>query len=231
MHPQEEVGDLTISYKKANLVAPLSVTLNNIPANDFMTLMKTGADSLQPVGSFSIFSPSLPYDARKTETDTKSTAKIVDIEARTVPKDAFENRPQDEGDIEQETEMSDLSRNEMQALLKANKAEVDAVASRMQADMAKWRELMASDMKEMKHLVVTQHEKINSRLDVQSTRIESALDSHSRKIDAALSVQEAKLEGKLSDVKLEIIKWALGLPALAFTVYKIYGAISGNPTP
>ncbi|EEZ0194232.1 DUF1640 domain-containing protein, partial [Escherichia coli] len=31
--------------------------------------------------------------------------------------------------------------------------------------------------------------------------------------------------------KLDIIKWALGLPALAFAVYKIYGLLSGVSTP
>ncbi|MDQ6191396.1 CCDC90 family protein [Klebsiella pneumoniae] len=129
----------------------------------------------------------------------------------------------------QDSHMSDLNRNEIQALLKANKAEVDAVASKMQADMAKWRETMALDMKEIKGLISTQHEKINGRLDMQSTKIESALDSQSKKIDAALSIQEAKIEGKLTEVKLDIIKWALGLPALAFVLYKIYGALTGTP--
>ena len=64
---------------------------------------------------------------------------------------------------------------------------------------------------------------------MQSTKIESALDSQSKKIDAALSIQEAKIEGKLTEVKLDIIKWALGLPALAFVLYKIYGALTGTP--
>ncbi|MDT0208481.1 hypothetical protein [Serratia marcescens] len=131
----------------------------------------------------------------------------------------------------EEVEVSDISKVELQALLKANKAEVDAVASSMRADMAKWREVMSSDMKEIKSIITSQNASISSRLDLQSEKISSVLDGHSKKIDAALSVQEAKLEVKLTDMKLDIIKWALGLPALAFAVYKIYGAIAGHPTP
>lgn len=231
MQPQEEVGELTISYKKSNLISPVSVTVNNVAHKDFMAFMKTGTDSLQSVNTFPIFNAVTGNDETISATNDDSSAKSMNAGPRENSEELFEANPQDEDFDEQENTMSDLSRNEIQALLKANKAEVDAVASRMQADMSKWREVMASDIKEMKHLVITQHEKINSRLDNQSTRIESALDAQSKKIDAALSVQEAKLEGKLSDVKLDIIKWALGLPALAFTVYKIYGALSGNPTP
>lgn len=38
-----------------------------------------------------------------------------------------------------EAQMTDISRNELQALLKANKAEVDAVASAMKTEMANFR--------------------------------------------------------------------------------------------
>lgn len=230
MHPNEEVGDLTISYKTSNFVTPVSVTVSNMPQKDVIAFLKTGTDKLQSDSRFETFSAIAGNDGNHT-TEESYAAKLIDEGSSPYSMGAINESPQDEDCDEQDNVMSDLSRNEIQALLKANKAEVDALASSMQADMAKWRELMASDIKEMKHLVVTQHQNINSRLDVQSTKIESALESHSKKIDAALSVQEAKLEGKLSDVKLDIIKWALGLPALAFTVYKIYGAISGIPTP
>lgn len=227
MQQPEEVGDLTITYKTSSIVKPLQVSLNNVNTRDFMMFMETAKGNLfsTPISSYS------PKSMVDDATNSQLTATIVDKGGVADCKGQSNVIPPYEETPIQGTAMSDLSRNEIQALLKANKAEVDAVASKMQADMAKWRELMASDIKEMKHLVVTQHEQINSRLDIQSSRIESALDSQSKKIDAALSVQEAKLEGKLSDVKLDIIKWALGLPALAFAVYKIYGLLSGVSTP
>lgn len=122
-----------------------------------------------------------------------------------------------------------LSSSELEAKLARNKAEVDAVAARMQADMAKWRETMSADLKELKSIVAAQNQGINSRLDSQSERIESAVNAQSVKIDAALSVQESKLDLKLSDLKIDIIKWVLGLPALSFALYKIYSVLSGNP--
>ena len=102
----------------------------------------------------------------------------------------------------------------------------------MVADMAKRRTIGFRYKGDEAFIVNWEARTTNSRLDIQSSRIESApLTPTSKDRDAALSVQEAKLEGKLSDVKLDIIKWALGLPALAFTVYKIYGLLSGVSTP
>lgn len=232
MKREEEVGDLTISYTKASTTTPLSLTLSNVAPRDFMTFMQTGSDALNGNFSNPAFSISPRKKDREHEGVVGESSKLfsIDVEIEKpegyhTPDFAEPDTPKDKQDLH----MSDLNRNEIQALLKANKAEVDAVASKMQADMAKWREVMALDMKEIKGLLSTQHEKINGRLDIQSTKIESALDAQSRKIDAALSIQEAKIEGKLTDVKLDIIKWALGLPALAFVLYKIYGALSGNP--
>ncbi|PLN14692.1 DUF1640 domain-containing protein [Klebsiella pneumoniae] len=232
MKREEDVGDLTISYTKGSTTTPLSLTLSNVPSQDFMSFMQTGSDLLKGNFEKPIFSMYPQKKDKEPEESLDDSSKLFSIgveiespEGYYTPDFVKPASPKDK----QDSHMSDLNRNEIQALLKANKAEVDAVASKMQADMAKWRETMALDMKEIKGLISTQHEKINGRLDMQSTKIESALDSQSKKIDAALSIQEAKIEGKLTEVKLDIIKWALGLPALAFVLYKIYGALTGTP--
>lgn len=219
-------GTMNISYEMPGESTPYTIKVDGLPHNSFMTFVKTGTNAVKQYNSKQPNSIVITEQTEREILPRTSEGNLnIRLDSPSEDPEAMDSKPSVEND------MSDLSRNEIQALLKANKAEVDAVASSMQADMAKWRELMSSDLKEIKSLVSSQHASINSRLDLQSVRIETALESHSKKIDAALSIQEAKLEGKLSDVKLEIIKWALGLPALAFALYKIYGVMSGNPTP
>jgi gamma-glutamylcysteine synthetase len=116
---------------------------------------------------------------------------------------------------QRENEMSDISRNELQALLKANKAEVDAVASAMKTEMANWREQMRSDLRDVKNSVDRQTDKLDSNFNAQQV-----------KLDASIQIQTAKLEKTVSDTRLDIIRWVLGIPALTFTLWKIYEALS-----
>lgn len=114
----------------------------------------------------------------------------------------------------QEEKMADISKEELSALLRANKAEVDAVASAMKAEMATWREQMRSDLKDVKTSVERQTDKLESNFTSQQT-----------KLDAAIQIQTARLEKTVSDTRVDIIKWVLGIPALAFTLWKIYESI------
>lgn len=221
-------GDMVISYKDPNSESPVVVNVKNIDSGDFMTFVHTGANAVgnpQKIVS-TVISEQTPVNDvffnphAMITSDNIGLISLDDVVVGVKDDEEHTDLP-----------MTDLNRNEIHALLKANKAEVDSVASRMQADMAKWRESMSSDMTDIKNMLSSQQDRINGRLDLQSAKIESSLEAHSKKIDAALAVQEAKLSSRLSEMKLDIIKWALGLPALAFAVYKIYGAISGNPTP
>jgi len=115
----------------------------------------------------------------------------------------------------QEVFMADISKEELNALLRANKAEVDAVASAMKGEMASWREQMRSDLKDVKTAVERQTDKLESNFLAQQT-----------KLDAAIQIQTARLEKTVSDTRLDIIRWVLGIPALAFTLWKIYEAIA-----
>lgn len=115
----------------------------------------------------------------------------------------------------EEAFVADISKEELSALLRANKAEVDAVASAMKADMANWREQMRSDLKEVK-----------SAVERQADKLEHNFSSQQIKLDAAIQIQTAKLEKTVSDTKIDIIRWVLGLPALAFTLWKIYEALA-----
>lgn len=42
------------------------------------------------------------------------------------------------------------------------------------------------------------------------------------KISSEIKIESANTEAKLQDVRLQIILWVLGLPALLFTLYKLY---------
>lgn len=114
--------------------------------------------------------------------------------------------------------MSTPSREEINALLQANKAEVTAISAEMRREMTEWREQMRSDMRDVKEAIKSQQGSLDKHFSAQES-----------KLTAALQIQEHKFEKSLADTKLDIIKWALGIPAIFFTLYKIYGAITGNP--
>lgn len=217
------IGTISLAFQSSSITEPCIVTIPNADQSVFMSIAASAATMSSPICGLT------------TQTYTpKEYGDNISLAVHSTEPFCVSGVSKDEviktGD-EKGSDMSDFNRAELQAQLKANKAEVDAVAFSMKKDMAEWRERMSLDLRDIKNIVSSQHESINHRFDLQSLRIETALQAHSTKVDAAVQVQEAKLEGKLSDVKLDIIKWALGLPALAFTTYKIYGAISGHPTP
>ena len=115
---------------------------------------------------------------------------------------------------DEEVSMTGISKDELNALLRANKAEVEAVSSAMKTEMANWREQMRSDLKDVKTAVERQTDKLDSNFLAQQT-----------KLDAAIQIQTAKLEKTVSDTRLDIIRWVLGVPGLLFILWKIYGAV------
>lgn len=116
--------------------------------------------------------------------------------------------------------MSDFTKSELQAHLNANKAEVNAVASSMKKDMAEWREQMRGDLRD-----------VTEAINKQNSNLDKHFHSQEVKLTSSLELQSSKFELALTNAKLDIIKWALGLPALAFAVYKIYGLVTHTPTP
>ncbi|MDU3905069.1 MAG: hypothetical protein E7G85_08800 [Citrobacter portucalensis] len=121
-------------------------------------------------------------------------------------------------DVEdKEQSMSNVSRDEIKAMLAANKAEVSAISAEMRREMSEWRAQMRSDMRDVTSAIKTQQESLDKHFSAQEI-----------KLNASLQIQEHKFEKSLGDAKLDIIKWALGIPAIAFTIYKLYGALTGS---
>lgn len=117
-----------------------------------------------------------------------------------------------------DSNMSTPSRDEIQALLAANKAEITTISAEMRREMSEWREQMRSDLRDVKDAIKSQQGSLDKHFGAQEA-----------KLNAALQIQEHKFEKSLGDAKLDIIKWALSVPAIAFTLYKLYGALTGNP--
>lgn len=67
---------------------------------------------------------------------------------------------------------TDINRNELDALLRANKAEVDAVASGMREEMAKWREEQNTQMSQLNATLSTISSKIDSKFDAVDGKID-----------------------------------------------------------
>lgn len=82
--------------------------------------------------------------------------------------------------------MSSLTREELDAKLGQNKAEVDSLASAMRADMAQWRE----------------------QNNTQMSAIQAQLSSLNSKIDGKFEGMEGKVDGVKSS--LSTMQWMVG---------------------
>ncbi|VEB97365.1 Baculovirus polyhedron envelope protein, PEP, C terminus [Cedecea lapagei] len=82
----------------------------------------------------------------------------------------FENdgsRPYDDIKDEKATEgiMSDITRSELDALLKANKAEVDAIASGIRREMSEWREQNNAQISQLTIAINSLSAKVDGKMD------------------------------------------------------------------
>lgn len=75
-------------------------------------------------------------------------------------------------DLSGGTDMSNISREELDAKLGQNKAEVESVASSMRADMAQWRELNNTQMSALQ----AQLSSLNSKIDGKFEGMEGKID-------------------------------------------------------
>ncbi|WP_275379371.1 hypothetical protein [Xenorhabdus bovienii] len=80
----------------------------------------------------------------------------------------------------EEDHMSDFTKTELEALLRANKAEVDVVAATVKKDMAEWREQQN-----------TQMANLNATMQAMSSKIDGKMDS----VDGKLEGMQGKIDG------------------------------------
>lgn len=213
-------GNLTINLSDtSNDWKVLSVTVADCSVQDFFS----AAENLAKTKSrqFSRQVPNWNKVAGVFLNSDQTTAKEpLETELNTLHSVQVDTSYESQGEKVAEDFMSDFTKSELQAHLNANKAEVNAVASSMKKDMAEWREQMRSDMRDVTDAITKQNSNLEKHFHAQDVRLVSSLE-----------LQSSKFENALTNAKLDIIKWALGLPALAFAVYKIYGLITHTPTP
>ncbi|MBK5178503.1 hypothetical protein I2492_19550 [Budviciaceae bacterium CWB-B4] len=71
-----------------------------------------------------------------------------------------------------------------------------------------------------------QSQRLSAALDLQGQTFSSGLDLQTQKLTSTLENKSISFDGKLKDLKLSIILWVLGLPGLAFALYRIYQSIA-----
>ncbi|MCS5946045.1 hypothetical protein LNP25_15125 [Klebsiella variicola subsp. variicola] len=79
MKREEDVGDLTISYTKGSTTTPLSLTLSNVPSQDFMSFMQTGSDLLKGNSEKPIFSMYPQRKDKEPEESLDESSKLFSI--------------------------------------------------------------------------------------------------------------------------------------------------------
>lgn len=210
------VGKIVLSYHSHSNAPPFIINIPEVDDGKFMTIAQRIAVEVKDANG--LVGPRIPNKARSDDVSRRLYANITKTFSTENASTLAENS-KIRAD-EKEEPMSDFNRSELQAHLKANKAEIDVVSASMKKDMAEWREQMRSDMRDVKDAIKSQQNSLDKHFSAQEV-----------KLGAALQIQEHKFEKSLGDAKLDIIKWALGVPAIAFTIYKIYGAITGHPTP
>lgn len=213
---RNSVGKITLSYHVNHESDPVVINIPDVDNSKFMNIAQTIAVEVES-GRKMV----LPKAAIKADSDKIPAKPYATIKKS--PKDAeqrgFHDTPKAKSD-DKEAFMNDFNRSELQAHLKSNKAEVDSVAASMKKDMAEWREQMRSDLRD-----------VTEAINKQNSNLEKHFHAQDVKLSSSLELQTSRFEHSLTHAKLDIIKWALGLPALAFAVYKIYGLVTNTPTP
>lgn len=208
----QQEGAITLSFSVPNVAEPLKMHLANSDQSCFMRIAKIAIESTSGIYQY-------PFSDGSLTSVIDDNSNYVNLHEKSDEEVAKEVLPEEK--IESgNAYMSDFNRNELQAHLKASKAEVDAVAASMKKDMAEWRELMRSDLRDVKEAISAQNSSLDKHFHAQEVKLNSSIE-----------LQTSRFELALTNAKLDIIKWALGLPALAFVVYKIYGLIIHTPTP
>lgn len=212
-----EKGNLSINLVDVNNEwNNFSIVIPECSTTDFMTAVervafnKSGTTKATQV-NWNLVAGAKPDDSNKQDT-TKTGTKEENLNFNSLNLSEESRRA-----TGAESQMSDFTKSELQAHLNANKAEVNAVASSMKKDMAEWREQMRSDLRDVTDAINKQNSTLDKHFHAQQVKLESSLD-----------LQASKFQLSLADAKLDIIKWALGLPSLAFVIYKIFSLLTHN---
>ncbi|MEY0255584.1 hypothetical protein AB7X32_17610 [Morganella morganii] len=97
---------------------------------------------------------------------------------------------------QQEADMSgNITKTEFEALLRANKSEVDVVAANIQKEMAEWREQQNTQMSQLNATLTAMSAKVDSRFEILSSAIGGIDKSLNAKIDGIDKSLNAKIDG------------------------------------
>lgn len=212
---RNSVGKITLSYQAHHESDAVVINIPDVDNSKFMHIAQTIAVEVESARKVVLPEAAIKADSDKEPSSSYATMKGV--KENTKHHDSNET-PKATAD-EKEALMNDFNRSELQAHLKSSKSEVDSVAANMKKDMAEWREQMRSDLRD-----------VTEAINKQNSNLEKHFHAQDVKLSSSLELQTSKFEHSLTNAKLDIIKWALGLPALAFAVYKIYGLVTHTPT-
>lgn len=108
----------------------------------------------------------------------------------------FGNPEFDDAQNQQEADMSgNITKTELEALLRANKSEVDVVAANIQKEMAEWREQQNTQMSQLNATLTAMSAKVDSRFEILSSAIGGIDKSLNAKIDGIDKSLNAKIDG------------------------------------
>lgn len=93
--------------------------------------------------------------------------------------------------VEKGVDMSTMSREEIQALLAANKAEVSVVASELRRDMAEWREQNSNQLNQLTTLINGLSSKVDGKVDAIASKVDGVMVG----IDGRLDGVQGRMDG------------------------------------
>lgn len=96
---------------------------------------------------------------------------------------------------QKEADTMTISREELDAKLAQNKAEVQAIASGMREDMAKWRETQNAQINQLNTMLSGLSSKIDSKFEIIDSKIDSVEKSLNAKFDGIDKSLNAKVDG------------------------------------
>lgn len=130
---------------------------------------------------------------------------------------------------EDETDAMSISREELDAKLNSNKAELEAIAARVQRDMAEWREQQNHQMSLLSSAISNISSKIDGKLDSVDGDVK-AINGHFAGIQGQITGINTAISGIQSGISSRLVIFGV-IIAVLVAVPGLFSAFKDSPQP
>ena len=128
-----------------------------------------------------------------------------------------------------EADMSNVTRDEIQALLKANKAEVDAVSSEMRREMAEWREQNSNQLNQIANAINALSSKVDGKMSNVDGEVK-AINGRFEGLQGQISGINTAISGMQSGISTRLAFFGV-IIAVVVAIPSLVSSLRESPAP